>query len=102
MRMHLLGGGRGKGAVEVSDDGRDDPTVRYKSAACASRWDPWMAVSSTGSISAMFRVPGLITLPSASHNVAIVQLKLDASMPWITAPKVDTRVHLKVCNSCFS
>jgi hypothetical protein len=66
-------------------------------------WHPSMAVSSKG-ISATFRVPGLITIPSdgASHNVTITQLKLDASMSWVTVPKVDTKTHLKVCNPCYS
>lgn len=61
-------------------------------------WHPGMAVSSKGSISATFRVPGLISIPSdgASHNVTIKQLKLDASMSWVTVPKVDAKSHLKV------
>ncbi|KAF9465728.1 hypothetical protein BDZ94DRAFT_1320028 [Collybia nuda] len=56
-----------------------------------------LAVSSKGNISATFRVPGIITIPSdnASHNVTVVQLKLDASMSWVTVPKVDARTHLK-------
>jgi hypothetical protein len=57
-----------------------------------------LSVSSQGGISATFRVPGVITIPSdnTSHNVTVVQLKLDASMSWITVPKVDAKTHLKV------
>jgi hypothetical protein len=65
-------------------------------------WHQSMAVSSRGSISATFRVPGLITIPSdgASHNVTIAQLKLEASMSWVTVPKVDPKTHLKVRHAC--
>jgi len=54
-------------------------------------------VSSKGNISATFRVPGLISIPSDgdSHNVTITQLKLDASMSWVSVPKVDAKSHLK-------
>ena len=66
-------------------------------------WHPSMAVSSNGGISATFRVSGLITIPSdgAFHSVTITQLKLDASMSWVTVPKVDTKAHLKVCSPFF-
>jgi hypothetical protein len=66
-------------------------------------WHASMAVSSNGGISATFRVPGLITIPSDSafHNVTIAQLTLDASMSWVTVPKVDTKTHLKVCEAGF-
>ncbi|RDB30474.1 Protein F37C4.5 [Hypsizygus marmoreus] len=54
-------------------------------------------VSSTGTVSATFRVPGLINVPcdGEAHSVTIVQLKLDAAMTWIAVPKSDTKVHLK-------
>ncbi|TDL26898.1 hypothetical protein BD410DRAFT_782988 [Rickenella mellea] len=54
-------------------------------------------VSSKGNVSATFRVPGLITVPSDGqhHNVTIVQLKLDAALSWIAVPKEDTKTHLK-------
>lgn len=57
-----------------------------------------LPVSSKGSISATFKVPGIITIPNdgAVHNVTIVKLNLDASMSWVTVPKIDTKVHLKV------
>lgn len=57
-----------------------------------------LEVSSKGNISATYRVPGVITIPSdnASHNFTVVQLRLDASMSWVVVPKVDTKTHLKV------
>ncbi|TDL26920.1 hypothetical protein BD410DRAFT_714981, partial [Rickenella mellea] len=57
-------------------------------------------VSSKGNVSATFRVPGLITVPSDGehHNVTIVELKLDAALSWISVPKEDTKTHLKVSN----
>ena len=60
-----------------------------------------LVVSSKGNISATFRVPGLISIPSngQAHNVTIVQLKLDASMTWVSVPKEDSKTHLKVCTS---
>ena len=66
-------------------------------------------VSSKGNVSATFRVPGMISIPSdgQAHSVTIVQLKLDASMSWISVPKEDAKTHLKVrtkhvkCNILF-
>lgn len=62
-----------------------------------------LSVSSKGGISATFRVPGSITVPSdgAAHNVTVTQLKLDASMSWVTVPKIDAKTHLKVFVSRF-
>ncbi|KAF8877365.1 hypothetical protein BD779DRAFT_1677356 [Infundibulicybe gibba] len=54
-------------------------------------------VSSKGNVSATFRIPGLISIPSdgGSHNITIVELKLDAIMSWVAVPKRDAKVHLK-------
>lgn len=51
-----------------------------------------------GSVSATFTVPGKMSIPSdgGSHNVTIVQLKLDAKMTWISVPRKGTKVHLSV------
>lgn len=51
-----------------------------------------------GNVSATFRVPNKITVPSdsASHNVTIVKLNLDASMSWASVPKKDRGVYLGV------
>jgi len=56
-----------------------------------------LEVSSKGNVSATFRVPGKISIPSddEAHAVTIVQLKLDASLSWVSVPKEDTRTHLK-------
>lgn len=56
-----------------------------------------VAVASQGTVSATFRVPGLISIPSdgAAHNFTIVQLRLEAEMSWVGVPRVDTKTHLK-------
>ncbi|TFK22941.1 mucoidy inhibitor A [Coprinopsis marcescibilis] len=56
-----------------------------------------LQVSSKGNVTATFTVPGLMSIPSdnAAHSVTIVQLKLDATMEWISVPKREAKVHLK-------
>ncbi|TFK22942.1 mucoidy inhibitor A [Coprinopsis marcescibilis] len=56
-----------------------------------------LQVSSKGNITATFTVPGLMTIPSdnVAHNVTIAQLELDATMEWVSVPKLDAKVHLK-------
>ncbi|TDL23087.1 hypothetical protein BD410DRAFT_814727 [Rickenella mellea] len=79
--------------MEESDDEMgfgifdDEPSMAHRE----------IGVSSTGNVSATFQVPGLITVPSdgQQHNVTIVQLKLDATLSWISVPKEDTKTHLK-------
>ncbi|KAG6905507.1 hypothetical protein DXG01_002291 [Tephrocybe rancida] len=53
-------------------------------------------ISSKGNVSATFRVPVFITIPSdgVAHNVTIVQLQLGATMSWVCVPKIDTKTHL--------
>lgn len=95
VRMKIKSGGdgvraRSRGFDMGSSDNFDDPGMGHRG----------LAVSSKGNVSATFRVPGVITVPSdnASHNVTVVQLELDAAMSWVTVPKVDARTHLKVSN----
>lgn len=58
-----------------------------------------LEVSSRGNVTATFSVPGLMSIPSdnVAHNVTIVKLSLDATMEWVTVPKREVKVHLKVC-----
>lgn len=51
------------------------------------------SVSSKGGISATFQVPGAITVPSdgAAPSVTVARLTLDASMSWVTVPKLTLR-----------
>ncbi|KAF8999068.1 hypothetical protein BDQ17DRAFT_1427976 [Cyathus striatus] len=46
---------------------------------------------------AIFEVPGLITIPSdnAAHSVTVAKLELDANITWVCVPRRDTKVHLK-------
>ncbi|KAK0202646.1 hypothetical protein DFS33DRAFT_1341884 [Desarmillaria ectypa] len=55
------------------------------------------SITSKGNVSATYRVPGRITIPTdgAEHTFTIVQLNLDASMSWVSVPKIDTKTHLK-------
>lgn len=80
-----LGGQRDLALAFDEDDGAE--TMEHRS----------LAVTSKGGISATFKVPGPITVPSdgASHNVTVAQLKLDASMSWVSVPKIDAKTHLK-------
>jgi Domain of unknown function (DUF4139) len=56
------------------------------------------SVVSQGHTTATFRVPGRTTIPSDGevHSVTIAKLNLDAVLEWVTVPKKDARVHLKV------
>ncbi|KAF5374163.1 hypothetical protein D9615_008847 [Tricholomella constricta] len=59
-----------------------------------------LAVTSKGGgsgIGATFQVPGSITVPSdgVPHNVTVAKLELEASMSWVTVPKVEAKTHLK-------
>ncbi|KAJ7660443.1 hypothetical protein B0H17DRAFT_954241 [Mycena rosella] len=60
------------------------------------------SVTSKGNVNATFRVPGLVSIPSdgEAHNFTIVQLNLQASMSWVSVPKVDTKAHINV-NAVF-
>lgn len=71
---------------------------RARSTAMPAMAHQGAEVSSKGNFSATFRIPGDITIPSdgASHNFTIVQLKLEATMTWVSVPKQDVRTHLKV------
>jgi len=58
----------------------------------------YLDVSSTGNVSATFKVPGLMSIPSDGivHNVTIAKLTLDATMSWVCVPKKDAKTHLNV------
>ncbi|KAJ7789955.1 hypothetical protein B0H14DRAFT_3571580 [Mycena olivaceomarginata] len=53
-------------------------------------------VTSTGSVNATFRVPGLVTIPcdGAAHNFTIVELRPQAVMSWVAVPKREAKTHL--------
>ncbi|KAL0570837.1 hypothetical protein V5O48_011120 [Marasmius crinis-equi] len=75
-----------------------DPTIEDSYGGAAVMMDyATTEVTSKGSISATFRVPGLVTIPAdeGEHTFTIVELELEAGMTWYAVPKVDTRVHLK-------
>ncbi|KAJ7659863.1 hypothetical protein B0H17DRAFT_992415 [Mycena rosella] len=60
-------------------------------------------VASKGNVSASFRVPGLVSIPSdgEAHNFTIVKLNLQAAMSWVCVPKLDTKAHInaKITNA---
>lgn len=55
-------------------------------------------VSSKGTVSATFGIPGLITISSDGfgRNLTIFKLVLDADMSWVCVLKKGTCVHLKL------
>lgn len=55
-------------------------------------------VHSQGAVSTTYKVPGLATIPcdNKAHNITIVELDLDATLSWITVPKLDARAYLQV------
>ncbi|KAJ7776830.1 hypothetical protein DFH07DRAFT_797936 [Mycena maculata] len=63
------------------------------------------SVTSRGNVSAIFRVPGLVSIPSdgEAHNFTIVQVGLEAVMSWVSVPKVDTKAHItaKITNAVY-
>ena len=84
----------------VPDDFSEEEGLTYAAAAPPMPMDHAVSrVSSQGSVSATFRVPGLVNIPSdeGERSFTIVELQLNALMTWFSIPKVDTRVHLKVC-----
>ncbi|KAG6874338.1 hypothetical protein C0993_000650, partial [Termitomyces sp. T159_Od127] len=94
-----------KHLLQNDDDGEDDSKF-LQLECCDSDSDSEMGhyslnVMSNHGITATFQVPGLVTVPSdeAAHNVTVTQLELAAETSWITVPKVDARVHLRVFNS---
>ncbi|KAJ7268031.1 hypothetical protein C8J57DRAFT_1067701 [Mycena rebaudengoi] len=60
-------------------------------------------VNSKGNMTATFRVPGLVSIPSdgEAHNFTIVELDLKATMSWVSVPKMDSKTHLhaKITNA---
>ena len=93
------------GMEESVEEDEDDDTSLRMSGDCPppEMEHRRLTVSSKGNMSATFRVPGVITIPSdnAAHSFTIVQLKLDASMTWVTIPKIDAKTHLKVRRAYF-
>ncbi|CAK5279898.1 unnamed protein product [Mycena citricolor] len=53
-------------------------------------------VTSKGNVSATFRVPGSVNIPSDGHphNFTIVELDFEAAMSWVSVPKKDAKTHL--------
>lgn len=56
------------------------------------------SVHSQGAVSTTYKIPGLATIPcdNKTHNITIVELDLDATLSWITVPKMDARAYLQV------
>ncbi|KAF7318747.1 hypothetical protein HMN09_00387000 [Mycena chlorophos] len=54
------------------------------------------SVTSRGNVSATFRVPGRVSIPSDGevHNFTLVELKFAAVMSWVAVPKMDTKAHI--------
>ncbi|KAK7448806.1 hypothetical protein VKT23_013536 [Stygiomarasmius scandens] len=78
---------------EAEDASSDGLYVAYApSMAQASA-----SVSSKGNVSATFKVPGLVNIPSGTgeRSFTIVELNLGAAMSWVAVPKEEAKVALK-------
>ncbi|KAF8875319.1 hypothetical protein BD779DRAFT_1563878 [Infundibulicybe gibba] len=83
--------------VDMVEEQDEDEDMAFELYGGESMQHRGLVVSSKGNISATFRIPGLISVPTdgGSHNVTIVELKLDATMSWVTVPSQDPKTHLK-------
>ncbi|KAK0467076.1 uncharacterized protein EV420DRAFT_1507065 [Desarmillaria tabescens] len=95
MSRSMTGGFRKKSMVAESDE--DMGFAMFDEGPRSSMAHIGSAITSKGNVSATYRVPGRITIPTDGdeHVFTIVQLELDASMSWVSVPKVDTKTHLK-------
>ncbi len=57
-----------------------------------------VATNNLGNVSATFRIPGPISVPSdfQQHNVTIASFKFKAPLLWYTFPKANARVYMEV------
>ena len=57
-----------------------------------------VAPNSLGNITATFRIPGHINVPSdfQQHNVTITSFEFKAPLLWYTFPKASARVYMEV------
>ncbi|KAJ7064632.1 hypothetical protein C8F01DRAFT_1127536 [Mycena amicta] len=82
------------------EEDESDAGVMYDMEVGGGGRDPMSflgaSVTSKGNVSATFRVPGRVSIPSdgEAHNFTIVELSLKATMSWVTVPKVDTKAHI--------
>ncbi|KAL0946220.1 hypothetical protein HGRIS_012479 [Hohenbuehelia grisea] len=91
---------RKSSAAFTAEDGED---FSDEAVGCALYCDEppmqhmQLGIASQGAMSATYKVPGLISIPSdgQEHSVTIVQLQLDATMSRVSIPRAETRVHLK-------
>jgi hypothetical protein len=85
----------GSANTESGETDEDDSFVKMKQTNTASALLP---TQPKGNVTATFRVPGVVTVPSDgdAHTFTLVELKLGATMSWIAVPKMDQRVHSQV------
>lgn len=59
---------------------------------------PVIVATNKGDVTATFRIPGLITVPSDAqqHNVTISSFEFNAPLLWHTVPKANARVYMEV------
>ncbi|THU89057.1 hypothetical protein K435DRAFT_300756 [Dendrothele bispora CBS 962.96] len=77
---------------EADEDGSFNFDAEAPAMAQASA-----SVVSKGNVSATFKVPGLVNIPSGAgeRSFTIVELNLGAAMSWIAVPKEEAKVALK-------
>jgi hypothetical protein len=100
-QLNLAGGPLAGAPVEMAAFSRLEADSLIESSSADAIQHRGLQVSSKGNITATFSVPGLMTIPSdnVAHKVTIAKLSLDATMEWVSVPKSEAKVHLKVCNN---
>jgi hypothetical protein len=100
-QLHLGGPPGASSTMALAAFSRIEADSLIESSSADAIQHRGLQVSSKGNITATFSVPGLMTIPSdnVAHKVTIVKLSLDATMEWVSVPKSEAKVHLKVRNN---
>ena len=59
---------------------------------------PVADLAGQGTISATYLIPDIISIPGdgQTYNVTVARLELEAELSWVTVPKYDKKVYIKV------
>lgn len=73
-------------------------SIDMMASASAMQHRPVIVATNKGDVTATFRIPGLITVPSDAqqHNVTISSFEFNAPLLWHTVPKANARVYMEV------
>ena len=73
-------------------------TFKRKMSTSAMEHRPVIVATNKGDVTATFRIPGYINVPSDAqqHNVTISSFEFEAPLLWYTIPKANARVYMEV------